>query len=197
MIKQNYRARNARPHSIFKNRKTSMSMTAVDNVGAMGREAQVPQSLYDSVASIQGSPMNLNFRNQDQSVQGYTHQPQSAVISSSTIGHDTMKLQANIPQVQVIFHKKHTDGAPNRKLSQGLRQKTSDMEEDQDIVNIARVRKNTSGAKPNEGGLTAIDESPLGKPAFSSFKNSRKDLDDVESALGEVSMAEVINREAE
>ena len=76
------------------------------------------------------------------------------------------------------------------------------MEEDQDMVNIARARKNISGAEQNEGGLTAIDESPLvgnrgDKPAFSSFRNSRKDLEDVESALGDVSMAEVINREGD
>ena len=139
--------------------------------------------------------MNLNFRNKDQSVQGYIHLPQSAVISSTTLGQDTMK----VPQVQVILHKKHIDGAPKRKHS---RQRTGDIEENQDMVNIGRVRKNISAAKQIEGGLAAIDESPLGgsradKPAFSSFKNSRKDLEDVESALGDVSIAEIMNRDGD
>ena len=47
IIKQNYQARNSRPHSIFKNRKTSSSMTVDNNERKVGREARVPPSLQE------------------------------------------------------------------------------------------------------------------------------------------------------
>ena len=46
-----------------------------------------------------------------------------------------------------------------------------------------------------DGTLTAIDESPLGKQIMSSFRNSKGDLEEVESALGEMSPNEITNHE--